>query len=136
MTTNNDTIIVTLPRIVPNGGVNPNTKKPYKNMEESLEKYLTQQRSTGYVPLYKYTITDTTCITQINPIKNIVGRVMTVTDTSATVEIIDKDYFMRLTEPAIDIHVLINTMRYTDDLITIDRVIGICLTNKKVKLPK
>lgn len=129
--TNNGTIIVTIPRIVPNGGINPNVKKPYENMEERLEEYLTQQRSTGYVPLYKSTddraAISNTCTSRV---EDIVGRVMAITKKSATVEIIDKDYFMRLIDPAIDIHILTNSTRYTDNSIRVDKIIGICLTNK------
>lgn len=82
---------VSIKRLIPAGGVNPNTNKPYKNMEEKLSEYFITFNNTRYkIPVFiKNKNTSSPLETNIDDI-NVAGYATSFTEDYMTIFIKDE----------------------------------------------
>ena len=95
-------IIKKVKRLIPAGGINPNTNKPYTNMEIKIQEMF-DYFSTAFcdVPISVRNEEDVT-IPEVRP-EDIIGFVRTFSDTDMTIEILREDLFNLYKNPVVEI---------------------------------
>lgn len=118
-------ILITIPRLIPAGGINKNHGLPYSNMEEKINEYVTESVKNNVCYLFRpnepfHSMDAVSFVT--NTMSDIIGRVVTVRKEDAVVEFADTEFYKLLKNPKLHI-ISIGEVHTNDGIILVDRIV-------------
>lgn len=107
--------LVQIPRLIPKGGLNPNIKKPYFNLETKIqEMFEFFEQAFCDVPI-AIRVEEDIHEPFMRP-EHVVGYVKKVSDTDAVVEIYNEELFNKFKDPRVEICTIVDLDRCENEI--------------------